>query len=432
VARSIACVIAVAWSAACGEPDEPGPDDVVVTVYESGVPASGAIVWFSDAAGDPIAEGETGGDGVFFAAVPAGSSVTAALLTPDTDPAEWLLHTIAGTEPGDRLEAGSGRAVDRTMLGGLDASLPGAFAGAAYYEVSIGCRSSQQAAVQPVRVWVTADCLTAEARVAVAAYALDDAGTAIAFAPAVDVDAPATGEVAPVALGAWRTDFAAFTVTVGGVPAGAASVRSQLTLFRAGAAFPAGAQLAEMPAAATVAHAYAYPAELATRLAWQAAVLDASTTGLRTLTVSPAAGLPDDGAFDLAADDFPTLAAAAGVIGGGGSPLLSCQVAGDAERADGVYAFAQWVNPNFSQLSWHMFAPPGAAVELAYPRLPESMRLYRGVLAAPVEASVHLVAADHIADHAAFRAAAGRLFDPGVPAGDLRMQTSVATTMSAL
>ena len=432
----IARVIAITGIVACGGggPTEPGPDDVRVTVYQFGAPAPDAIVWFSDpVTGESIAEATTGADGAFFAAVPAGSAVTAAARDPGADPAVWQLYTIAEVEPGDDLVAGSNLVVDRSMMGGIEVSLPGAFAGAAFYDVSIGCRAAQQTTpTEPILVWVTADCLSTESRVTAVAHARDIDGNAIAFAPAVDVEAPAAGDVTPLSAGDWQTDFSTFTLTVLGIPP-TSSVRSQLTLFDEGAEFAGGEQEDSMPAAGTATHEYSFPTGLATRLLWQVAVVNESIDSTQMLIASPdGPDPPDSDSFDLTDGDLPGLSAAGGAIDTNGSPALSWETAGDASAADGVFAIAQWVNPNQSQLRWHMYAPPGATAELVYPSMPESMQLYRGVLGAEVDASISLIAADHIGAYSRFRAESHRLFDPGLPVVDLRMRVTRAATMGAL
>lgn len=91
--------------------------------------------------------------------------------------------------------------------------LPGPLAGAASYDITLGCVGVRFFdATVPFEANVPRGCLTADGIAWVLALALDEADRPLAFTHGRIVDAPAE----PVALGPWRMDFARKTIDVDG------------------------------------------------------------------------------------------------------------------------------------------------------------------------------------------------------------------------
>jgi hypothetical protein len=96
-----------------------------------------------------------------------------------------------------------------------------------------------------------------------------------------------------------------------------------------------------------------------------------------------------------------------------------------------VAAFAQWNNLDGSRVRWHLFAPPGRAPDLAFPRMPDSLQQIRGVPATPLQAAIYLIEAEHIDSYARFRAVGGQLLETTAPTIDVRVRISTAGTESS-
>jgi hypothetical protein len=423
----LACLLA-----ACNS--TPSGPTVRITFFQDGAPKSGAPVWFGDPqTGRVIADGTTDDSGTFSAHVPLGASVSAASRD-SGDPPLFSVYSISSTQPGDDLRLGDQQVfVSATHLGSVNVTLPGPQAGATFYDANIGCQGNNSLdAALPIVVPVFSDCLAADGKLVVVARALDAAMQPLGYALTSGVAPPAAGGDVSVTLGPWRTDFTQFAMTLAGVPADAGSVQSQVVLIANGARFDQGLMTATMPAAGgPLTQSFTFPPGLATRLVWKQLVgygSGGAIDGFQALVASSgAAPLPVADTLDLAAA-LPRISSPTGAIAANGSPALSWQAAGDLTSADGLIAFATWINPNNSHVRWLLLAPPSAETTLAFPELPDALKTARGVLAVPVSPAIYAVEADHIASYDDFRRGPGptAVIGESVPTSDLRVRISSA------
>lgn len=410
--RHSMCIAALATTA-CGSgdgtPDASPADLVRVTVYEAGAPAPGVLVWFSDGeTGELILEGATNEGGAFSAVVPPGSSVSAAIPEAGSDPPHWTVHSILRTQAGDDLSMGWRESSDATIVGLIDVDLAGLVAGAVSYEVSVGCSPTQ--VFDPsatVTIPLLSYCKTADDRVVVLARALDDLRQLIAYALAI-VDAPVSGGTTSIDLGAWRTDFSSFAVTLDNLPQGVHTVHSDLRWLHDEVVFPMGqAELRNPVAASAFAQVYSYPPDLGTTLTWTGVVVypsagpdpDGAQIVVRSVHTPP---FPEGAVFDFTTDaTVPRLSSAIGAIAANGSPELHWT--GDASGAGGIFAAASWENPNRSSLHWRVVSPAGSETGVAFPELPPALEDIRGVLAYEVVPAIYAVDVDIADDYDTFR-----------------------------
>jgi len=424
--------LALVFAAACNS--APSGPPVRITFFQDGAPKSGAAVWFGEPqTGQVITDGTTDGAGVFSAHVPPGASVSAAA-SDGADPPTWSVYSILATQPGDDLQLGDTQVfVSTTHLGDLNVTLSCPVAGGPVYDATVGCQGNNTLdPALPIDVPIFSDCLAADGKLVAVARALGSNMQPLGFALATGIAPPANGAAVDVTLGAWRTDFAKFSTTLTSVPAGLHSVSSQLVVLSNGARFDQGMQTAMAPPpGAPLTQSFKFAGGLATRLEWKQ-IIQYDTAGApdsvqALVTVTSVTPLPTSDTFDVARDALPRISSPMGAIAAGGSPALSWQ-SGDLTPADGLLAFATWINPNNSRVRWMTLAPAGAVTMLAFPQLANALKSARGVLAMPVTPAVYAVETDSTHGYDAFRRGPGptAVIGETVPTMDLRVRVSSA------
>lgn len=404
-------------------PDAIPEGPVTVTVMSQGNPIPGIDIVFSDPGGAVVSHEQTGVDGSATEVLLAGSAATIAV-----DVGGRIAITFAAVEPGDDLVF-SFEDAPSPEYGSVSVALPGAFAGAASYEVRLGCSTlTTTDPTQPLLGGLTTDCLGGDQAIDVLAVALDDMGAPLAYDHAKAVAGVPAGTTS-VTLDAWQTTFDPLTITLTNAPASTAAAGLE-GHFRVDGLDFLGFGGGGAPVGGTVALASAYPQGFAERLQYLVFIAfgtQQDPAGFAVLL----GGRPDAPAtvtHDLAAELLP-LVDGASAADDAGRVALSWTADGPMTDADGALVLVSWSDADI-QHQWFALLPPDAASPFALPAMPDALAGFRSTASSTFdEPTVIFGAADWIDGYDAWRAGAGfsilgeRALDAIPPGGGLLRAT---------
>jgi hypothetical protein len=355
-------------------PDAPSTGVVSVTVVLNAVPTAGATVFFSDATGHLITSSTTGADGKGSATVAAGSSVTCELTGGTPGSLAHLIETTFDVQPGDEIVCGLPAPVTTSSpQGTVQVTLPGVYAGAAFYSVDMGGCSSNNATAAPMSVALNTTCVASTNTFDALALAKDSSsGSMLAYATSLGLTPPGAGKSSNVTMPSWRTDFGVHNIAVSNAPPNA-ELATTFGLSHDTAAWNIDGSTATTSAAGGAAVSFPYPMSIGTSVSYTVQVDYPPSLGARPtqqyIVREPPSSLQDE------ALDFGTLPAllsrAAYVLDRHTTPVVSWAAADSLATTTGGATTLVWTTPG-EQWVWAA-AVPSSATSVQFPDLPDSL-----------------------------------------------------------
>ncbi len=370
-------------AAACGGPSRariaPAPAEaqqpapIVVTVSRRGHPVPGAHVVYGDDSGAAAFVDRTGADGRTSRRVAPGSMVTVIDASAPTE--ITTRYTIVGVEPGDQLRVDREREHE-AVVGTAVVALPGAFDGAAHYDVDIGCqRFVADRADEPVRIHFGARCVNSRGAITVRATALSPDHEPLAHAVRRDVSARGEREV-PVALAEWSDTWEPFELVLVGAPPGATGVALQCSQTVGALEFDLPMQLARLDGR-PVRFSFRTVPNLGASLRLIAMVGYGPTSapdGVAFYVERVAAGARAR-TVDLRDALLPRIADVALSPIRTARPEVTWVASGDLSKTDGGVLRVAW-RAGTSRHEWWIVLPPTARSPLRFPELPDELAAF--------------------------------------------------------
>jgi hypothetical protein len=351
---------------------------VTVVVYDEGAPVSERWVVFHDRDGNVVSRIESGPDGKASAPVPPGGMITVAH-------GESLQHLVSflDVEPGDEIvvgDTGKSSPVPH-QLGAARLLLPGPYAAAARYEVSLGVGQTDVDPTTPTSLPVLERFLADDGNFKTVAEALADDGQPLAYAfawgswtAAGTTTADATTDVP---LGPWKKDFRSFEIALGDPPEGASSVEGRLSIFsKDDDRFDRPLRRASLGEAREEATALVFgvPPQLGSEALYRLDVTCADSPD-KLVLVQRREQLEPRVAVDLGRALLPRVSdVVADVTSASARPTIRWSVAGDPKRrgeADAIIVRASW--PETREHVWTLVMPPTTDPTIRLPALPPEL-----------------------------------------------------------
>jgi len=199
---------------------------VTVNVFVGGNPAPSVAVMYHKADGSYIGSMLTDSNGqVIIADMPVGGAVTAPV-SPYGDAStatKKFLTSVTHVQLGDVISIGrSTLSGSDPTAGTMSVTMPGTFAGARTYAVTVGCNTSTTAtagaSLKPV---IQSSCVPSSNAIDVVAYARDGSGNRIAYSAVASVPLSGTAPnmTGSVNMPAWQTGLGLYTLALNNAPA---------------------------------------------------------------------------------------------------------------------------------------------------------------------------------------------------------------------
>jgi hypothetical protein len=346
---------------------------VDVLVLDSGTPAAGTDVVFSDSSGAIIAHLLTDANGHASAMVAAGSSVTALVPYAAAGP---RLETAFGVEPGDSIVFGQRSSpLPTPSVGTANISVPGTVPNALGYEVSSGESVHESMYAYPVSLPIYQGSLSPTGTFDLVAEAIIG-NDPIAFSVLTGLSAPSAMGTVSVTLPAWRTDFATYLLNILNGPPSATGFawigpqdRNDLFLLSNPHLTVDGT------GAGTI--NYKYPADFATGLYFELS-LYGPVVANSTTVVSAFARLPvaTSGTVDFSQAPPQLLSLSATCPAGKTTPLMTWSAAGLPLSTGGIVLGVDWWTSGVLR-TWGATVPSTDSSPVQFPELPDSLAAWR-------------------------------------------------------
>jgi hypothetical protein len=369
-------------------------------------PASGIVVVFHSATGQPVQSTTTDSEGLASVDSTAVTMVTVAAYDPTSDQRE--LYTYVGLPQGGTVHTflgfGGATSPPASQIGTLAVTFPpNAPSGTNVWNFDINCANTSVASPATFAMDVFSNCRRPNSNLVDAiAYALENA-TLVGYLPVLGIDVAATGST-PVDLSTqtWRTDFLDYELTVSNMPAGATSARPQVTLDVKGAGYARPSPPASPVAQGEgITRTFRLPRDFGTSMYPTTEVYygETSPRGLGLYARKKAIG--DSDSIDANASLLPRILTTATTGRDSVRPRVSWTTAGSEVGADLGIATLSWANA-----TWAMHFPPTTVSPLQVPLLPDALAAFRPPTDNTVDESAFVVFydADYIDGYAAFLA----------------------------
>lgn len=374
----------------------PAAGPVNVEVFDDlGNPAAGLPVIFNHPDGRVLEQQQTSDSGEASAAIPLNATVTVFR----DQPTFHYLQSVTGLHGGMHVVAGGSAAA--ASPSSISVAMPGAFAGALFYEVDSGCgQGFTQVGTDTVDVALDGSCPVGGS-FSLLAIARDSSWAPVAFSFQTGLTVPASS--LHVSLGAWRNDFTTVPVALANAPAGSASVSVGIDLWHDGRRFSFGSASAEVAAGGSAGMEIGIPGDFAEATSWSVTLcFDNGTSGSffeRRVAVLPAISM------DLTTDLLPRTIVTGVDTSDPNRPAVSWTSEGPID-ASAATVSAQWASADYSN-TWIWDAlTPAIATTLRMPTVPEGLANARpSADATLVTAGVNVMQLDYVTGYDAVAAA---------------------------
>ncbi len=406
-------------------PDAAPPDaipegPVTVTVSSEGAPIMGIDIVFNNPDGTVNGVEQTGSTGQASRDLQIGGSATIVV-----DTGEGMVGiTFAAVEPGDNLEF-EFDPPPPTDAGDFSATLPGAFAGATSYEVSLGCTTVGNSAPDALGGDIPSDCLGSDSTIDAFASAYDADGDLVAYDHVKDV-AVASGGTTNLVFDAWQTAGSPFTLTFTNTPTGVPGAGMETSWLVDGVGFEGFGGGGGPPTAGTLTVQSAYPAggfaeQMRYTVFYQ---MGAEATDGFGVIAAAHADAPATATHDLGALSLPGISSAS-ASASDGRVEVAFTPGSSLAAADGGLVLLGWADttPGTVTDQWFVLVPPDLPATWELPEMPDDVSGFIPGAGATFETPTVIFAeGDYIDGYDEWRGGAGfflfgRSIYDGMPAG---------------
>jgi len=342
---------------------------------------------------------------------------------------ETKLYTVTGVNPGDTITFGVDSDPWQTVAQ-INVSLPGAFAGASLYAVSVGCgEASTSEPGTPIALEVPAACVRAGNLIDLLVIALDDGENILGYTSAVGFPIN-LGGVVGVNPPAWSTGMASTSLNLTNAPPSSTGAETKFGLVSGVGEFIVDHSNGSF-VGNSLALPHSYPLGFASGLRYLLCVFHSSGTQaenvsyiLRRIT----GNVPSTIGHDLAIDVLAIISSALLGINTPSRPSVSFTVEdGDLATADGGIVVVQWMDGGGGTFEWAIMIAPGTTI-VTVPALPDLIGDLRPTAQSQyLPPRVAIFDADFIDNYDVFRTVFGFNFvlsQVGTPNGDFTVRAA--------